>query len=116
MSNRTWQERFLDIIEATNKVTEYISDISENDFNRDIKTVDAVARNIILIGDAASGVESTVREELPDIPWHRIVGMRNILTHEYFQVDTAKVWHTATHDMLPLASRLTSYLGSADTP
>ena len=116
MSDRTWQERFLDIFDATNRVTEYTSDISENDFYRDIKTVDAVVRNIILIGDAASGIESKVREELPDIPWRMIVGMRNILTHEYFQVDAAKVWHTATHDMLPLTSRLQSYLQSPNTP
>ena len=116
MSDRTWQERFLDIIQAADRVTEYISDINENDFNRDSKTVDAVVRNIILIGDAATGVESAVREELPDIPWRTIVGMRNILTHEYFQVDVAKVWRTATHDMLPLASRLTAYLQSTQTP
>ena len=87
-------------------------DISESDFNSDIKTADAVVRNIILIGDAATGVDSTVRAELPEIPWRAVVGMRNILTHEYFQADAAKIWHTATSDMLPLASRLTAYLES----
>ena len=116
MPARTWQERFVDIIEAAGKVTNYTSGISENEFYIDAKTVDAVVRNVILIGDAAAGIESRIREELPDIPWHLIVGMRNILTHEYFQVDAAKVWHTAARDMHPLASRLQTYLQSPQTP
>ena len=116
MSDRPWQQRFLDIIEATAQMRSYISGIVENDFYHDAKTFDAVVRNVILIGDAASGIPSEVRRELPDIPWQRIVGMRNILTHKYYAADDKTVWEVASMHAPRLASQLQDYLQSTQTP
>ena len=114
MSDRTWQERFQDVIDASVRISVYITDVSEADFYRDSKTFDAVVRNIILIGDALSGVDHGVRQYLPGVPWRSIVGMRNVLVHEYFNIEVATVWLVATEHIPPLASRLQSYLTSPD--
>ena len=116
MSDRTWQQRFLDIIEATAQMDAYIFGIDENDFYQDTKTFDAVARNIILIGDAASGIPHEVRRDLPDIPWQRIVGMRNILTHKYYAVDDKTVWEVANRYAPLLSSQLQSHLTYPQSP
>ena len=116
MSDRPWRQRFLDIIEATAQMGDYISGVVENDFYQDSKTFDAVARNIILIGDAASGIPPEVRRELPDIQWQSIVGMRNVLTHKYYAVDDKTVWEVANRHAPSLASQLQSALPSTDTP
>ena len=116
MSDRTWQERFSDIIEAADRIKQYIEDMSEDDFYTDSKTFDAVVRNVILIGDAATGIDDSIREQMPDIPWRRIVGMRNILTHTYFDTEPPLVWRVANQRLSPLASRLQSYLTSPQSP
>ena len=116
MSDRPWRQRFLDIIEATAQMGAYISGVAENGFYQDAKTIDAVARNIILIGDAASGIPPEVRRELPDIPWQRIVGMRNVLTHNYYAVNDRTVWEVANRHAPHLASQLRSHLASPNTP
>ena len=116
MSDRSWRQRFLDIIEATAQMGDYISDMAESDFYQDAKTFDAVARNIILIGDAASGIPPEVRRELPDVPWQRIVGIRNILTHQYYAVDDKTIWEVASRHAPRLVSQLQSHLISPHTP
>ena len=116
MSDRQWQQRFLDIIEATAQMRGYISGFTENDFYRDSKTFDAVVRNIILIGDAASGIPPEVREKLPDVAWQSVVGMRNTLTHKYYAVDNKTVWEVANLHAPRLASRLQAYLESNNAP
>jgi uncharacterized protein with HEPN domain len=56
-------------------------------FCRDRKTVDAIVRNLQVIGEAARALPEQVRQQYPDIPWNNIVGMRSVLVHEYFGVD-----------------------------
>ena len=106
MSDRTWQERFQDVIDAADRVAEYITNISEEEFRNDSKTFDAVVRNIILIGDALAGINREVRERFPEIPWRDIIGMRNFLVHEYFKIEVTVIWKVATQHVPLLAAQL----------
>jgi uncharacterized protein with HEPN domain len=56
-------------------------------------------RHLQIIGEAARGVPEDVRILAPEIPWSNIIGMRNILVHGYFDIDTDIVWNAATHDV-----------------
>ena len=49
--------------------------------------VDAVARNFEIIGEAAKNVPKDVQDRYPEIPWRKMYGLRNLITHEYFGVD-----------------------------
>jgi uncharacterized protein with HEPN domain len=51
-------------------------------------------RHLQIIGESASKLPEGVRNLAPDIPWHKIIGMRNILVHDYFAIDLDAVWNT----------------------
>ena len=92
MSKRDITLFFEDIIEATELISEYIGDYSKEEFQNDRKTIDAVVRNIEIIGEAVSKIPDKFREKYPHIPWKKIVGVRNIVIHNYFGVDTNTLW------------------------
>jgi uncharacterized protein with HEPN domain len=66
-------------------------------FRRDRKTIDAVVRNLEIIGGAVKRLPPTVRARRPDIDWRRIAGFRDILIHAYFGVDLDIVWDIVEH-------------------
>ena len=55
---------------------------------------DAVCRRLEIIGEAANKIDDEFKGKYPDVPWYKIVGMRNLLIHEYFHVDLDQVWNT----------------------
>lgn len=64
---------------------------------RDRKTELAITRLIELPGEAAKHVSPDVRQQYPEIPWSNIIGMRNILVHEYFRIEQETIWDVAEH-------------------
>ncbi|WOF15436.1 DUF86 domain-containing protein [Methanoplanus sp. FWC-SCC4] len=81
-----------DITEAAGRISDYIDNYSKKEFENDQKTIDAVVRNIEIIGEAVSNIPEDFRDKYPHIPWKRIVGVRNIVIHKYFGVDTNTLW------------------------
>ena len=76
-----------DIMECIDKITEYISDVSEYDFDQNVEKQDAVIRRIEIIGEAVNKVSAeTLAKSNLVIPWRDIVDFRNLVTHEYFRV------------------------------
>lgn len=87
-----------DIHAAGRKIGGYIIE-GEHTFFTDEKTQDAVIRQISIIGEAASKLPSALKKKYPDIPWQKIVGMRNILVHEYSDVNLKRVWEVVDRDL-----------------
>jgi uncharacterized protein with HEPN domain len=83
-----------DIKEAVEKIETFIKGFSLEEFVKDAKTVDAVIRNLEIMGEAAKHIPKRVKEKHPDIDWKAMAGMRNILTHEYFGVRMGIIWKT----------------------
>ena len=75
---------------------------SFDDFAPDSTLRLAVERAIEIIGEAASHVTADMRASHPEILWRDIVGQRNVLAHDYGQIDPVRLWYAATHDMVPL--------------
>jgi len=92
MSKRDITLSLEDITEAIERISDYIGDYSKEEFQKDQKTIDAVVRNIEIIGEAVSNIPKEFREKYPHIPWKKIVGVRNIVIHKYFGVDTNTLW------------------------
>ena len=72
--------------------------------------IDAVVRNLEIIGEASKNIDLKTRRQYPNVPWEQMNGMRNILIHEYFGVDVATVWHTAKSHLPPLKDQLEQIL------
>lgn len=76
------------------------------DFQADSKTVRAVLYDMAIIGESVQTIPPDVQALHPEIPWVDVRGMRNIVIHEYFQVNLAIVWQTIQEDLIPLAISL----------
>lgn len=63
-------------------------------------------RHLQIIGEAARALPTEVRTLAPELPWPKIIGMRNILVHGYFQTDTDIVWEAVTNDVPAFVSLL----------
>jgi len=75
-----------------------------------------VLYHLTILGEAASKLSSTVVEEAPDVPWAQIIGLRNVLVHQYFGIDTDLVWNVLSNDLKPLERRLKQLLDSRNQP
>ena len=71
----------------------------------------SLVKLIEIIGEAAAKVSSEKQEQLPQIPWSQIIGMRNRLIHAYFDIDDDLVWKTVVEDLEPLIAELEKILG-----
>jgi uncharacterized protein with HEPN domain len=106
MSSRDWRLRIEDILEAIGRITHYTDGMTWETFNADQKTLDAVIRNIEVIGEAARNVPDDIVAQYADLPWAEMRAMRNILIHEYFLISVPILWHTVTEDLAPLVPAL----------
>ncbi|MFH1672762.1 MAG: DUF86 domain-containing protein [Pseudomonadota bacterium] len=106
MPSRSWQFRIDDIIEAINKIERYTNSIDFAAWQNDEKTVDAVIRNLEVIGEASSNLPIEIQEQYEDVPWGMMKGIRNILAHEYFGIDLEIIWKTIKDDLPILKKRL----------
>jgi len=79
-------------------------------FTEDRKTVDAVVRNLIIIGEAAVQIPEDICLKYSKVPWYDMRGMRNFVVHEYFRASDAVIWDTVQLDLPPLPALLKKIL------
>jgi uncharacterized protein with HEPN domain len=92
MSKRTPKLLLEDILDSCYKIMDYTREISYEEFLADTKTMDAVARNFEIIGEAANRLSEEFKNLHQDIDWFRIRGFRNRIVHDYFGIDYSIVW------------------------
>ncbi len=106
MSKRDAGVLLEDIRDAMRKVSSYIDGMDLAAFMADEKTVDAVIRNIGVIGEAAKQLPEDFKAAHPEIPWHQVAGMRNRLIHDYAGVDLEIVWQVASAALPAMAAEI----------
>jgi uncharacterized protein with HEPN domain len=88
-----------DIVRACDKIGRYTVGLSFDDFGRDEKIVDAVARNLEVIGEATKRLPDALRGRFADVPWRKMAGLRDVIAHDYFGVDLVLVWDIVQKDV-----------------
>lgn len=102
---RDARERLQDIIEAIDRIERYVLRGREA-FEKDELIQNWFIRHLQIIGEAARGLPQDVRDRTSQVPWSKIIGMRHILVHGYFRIDTDVVWQVAARDLLQLKPQI----------
>lgn len=89
----------LDMLLASRRIKKYTQGFDFSRFENDEVIQDAVMRRILIIGETARKVSPEFKEDHPEIPWLRIIGMRNRRIHEYFRIIPEKVWEVVDKDL-----------------
>ena len=98
----------LDILKSAQLVIEFVGSLDKEAFLRDHKTQSAVLHQLLLVGEAAKRLSENYRAAHPEIPWKRVAGMRDVLIHQYDDVDLDEVWKTVKAEIPKLSSQLQS--------
>ena len=99
-----------DMLQAAKEVEEMLEDNDLGAFLSSTILLRATERSVEIIGEAARRVSVAYRETHPEIPWRMIIGQRNILAHEYGQIDHELLYKTATDDIPALIAQLKELL------
>lgn len=99
-----------DILEAISKIDRYTSGIDLAVFQSDEMRVDAVVRNLAIIGEAAKHIPQPQRDLAPAVAWRKIAGLRDIVTHQYFGINLTIIWDVVTNHLNDLQQAATALL------
>ena len=89
------------VIKQLRRLIEVIKviDLTQTDFVEREMVIDAVIRNLEVIGEAATNIPEAIRIQYPAIPWKRMIGLRNIVIHGYFGIDLGIIWEIITRNL-----------------
>jgi len=94
------------ILQSIERIQSYISGKNQESFSNDSITQDAVVRQLEIIGEATKRISKELRKNNPDVPWDDMAGMRDVLIHDYIDVDLNIVWKTASESISGLKALL----------
>ena len=103
---REWSLYLQDMQGFCQKVIRYTTGLTGAEFERNELVYDAVLRNLELLGEATKQIPEHVRERHPDVPWRRIAGLRDVLAHAYFGLESATIWQVVSSSVPALSQQL----------
>jgi uncharacterized protein with HEPN domain len=98
-----------DILAAIERIETYCPSGRE-EFLKEFLVQDAIIRQLSVIGEAAAKLPKSVSEQSAEIPWRQIIGMRNIIIHDYAEINLESVWQTIVGDLPLLKKQVTAML------
>jgi uncharacterized protein with HEPN domain len=96
----------VDMLEFAREVCAFVDGRSRQDLDIDRTLLRALERTLELVGECARRIPENTRLAHPSIPWRAMVGMRNIIAHDYGRVNLDLIWRTAQRDMPPVVAAL----------
>lgn len=111
MIDRPTESRFRHILEAIREIEGFTRE-GEIAFHASLMAQRAVLYDLLVIGEAARTLTTEARETCPEVPWNRVVGLRDILSHEYFKVDIEVFWGIVLRHLPVLKTQIESVLDS----
>ena len=102
---RSDRERLLDVLEAVERIEKYAAR-GRDAFEQDELIQNWVVHHLQIIGEACRSVSDELKQRYAEVPWPQIIGMRNILVHHYFGIDTEAVWRVVEKDLPQLKRKV----------
>ena len=107
---RDIEERFLDMLEAIQRIGKYAAR-GRQAFVSDELIQTYIVHNLQILGEAAAKVPTAQQAEYPDLPWPKMIGMRNVLVHNYFNIDLDIVWQVVESELPALQEKISRIVG-----
>ena len=104
--SRNYDLYLQDIVAAADRIASYVEGCTRGEFEADQMRIDAVIRNLGIIGEAVKKIPDSIRERYPSVPWHNISGLRNRVVHVYFNVDMDIIWDVVQSKLPPLRTQI----------
>lgn len=110
MSRRGDREFLLDMLEACRRIEAFVEGISYGEFLDDIKTQDAILRNIEILGEASKKISNVLKGKYAEVEWKKIASTRDKLIHFYFGVNLEIVWDIVKKEIPKLKEKISKIL------
>ncbi len=98
-----------------NDIENFVKGMTFEQFEKDRKTLNAVVRSLEIIGEASKNLPAAMRAKYSNVPWKRIIGMRDKVIHGYFGVNVKTLWDTAKDDLPPLKQLVQNMIQDLET-
>ena len=95
-----------DMLDAARTINDFVANCVFDEYSNNRMLRGAVERNLEIIGEAAGKVSSEFRNSHPQIPWRQIIGQRNIIIHEYGEIDNELIWKVSKQHIPDLIAEL----------
>ena len=102
---RIIKERFLDMLEAIQRIDKY-AERGRPAFVSDELIQTYIVHNLQILGEAAAKIPTDQQSQYPELPWPKMVGMRNVLVHNYFNIDLDIVWQVVESELPALKEKI----------
>jgi uncharacterized protein with HEPN domain len=102
--SRNWLFYLEDIVESARKIRRYTEGVTFAQFRSQDLIVDAVVRNLEIIGEAAKHLSAEAKTLTPDVDWSKAEGFRDVIAHGYFGLDLHVIWDVV-QTKIPLISQ-----------
>ncbi|MCP2518991.1 DUF86 domain-containing protein [SCandidatus Aminicenantes bacterium Aminicenantia_JdfR_composite] len=112
---REYKAYLKDILRAINKINRYTENISLEEFKKNELIQDGVVRNLEIIGEATKNIPESIKKDNPDVEWKKIGGLRDILIHVYFGIDTEIIWDIIKNKVPELKEKIENILAKLGT-
>lgn len=99
-----------DILKAIKNINKYSKDLTLASFKKNGLVIDAVVRNLEIIGEASKNIPADIKNESSAVEWKKVAGLRDILIHEYFGVDVEILWDIIRNKLPDLKKRISRLL------
>ena len=114
MSKRRDSDYLNDIQEAIHRILTYTAELTYQQFMGDIKTQDAVVRNLEIIGEATKKLSMHIRKSYSKVPWKDMMGMRDKMIHHYFGINYEIVWTISKEELAGLLPQIERILAKEE--
>jgi hypothetical protein len=103
-----------DILKSSSKILKYVGDASYEEFLNDEMRLDAIIRNLEIIGEASSNIPQDIKDKYSSIQWRKISNFRNVLAHEYFGIDYEIMWDIIKEKLPELNNNIKNIIKKID--
>lgn len=98
------------IIDSIDLIEQHAHNLTTDTFKKNIGMQDAIIRRLMIIGEAVKNIPTAFKTKYPEIPWKQMAGMRDVLVHEYFDVDLSLTWMVVKQEIPSIKAKLQKLL------